>query len=72
MRTFTHEELLKLVSDAQWVVTAFDQANTNAAVEGLGSRGRILASCVEDLRQTLKRLSEEESELSGVWAEGGP
>ena len=40
---------------AAWAVDAFDQANTNAAIESLGSRGKILSEAINDLRRLLNK-----------------
>jgi len=40
---------------AQWVVTLYDQANTNNAVRNLGDRARYLNRAIEDLRKGLQQ-----------------
>ncbi len=56
-----------LIQSAKDVVDAFDQANTNRAVEQLGSRGEILKTHIEKLREIVNRrgqrtiLSKEEA-----------
>ena len=49
-------EIEKVIVDAMWAVDAFDQANTNAAVVRLGSRGQILGRAIDDLRKSLKEF----------------
>ncbi len=44
-----------LIQSANDVVNAFDQANTNHAVEQLGSRGEILKTRIEELRGIVNR-----------------
>lgn len=41
------------IDDAVTVVNMFDQANTNGAIESLGSRGRLLKEAIENLRADL-------------------
>lgn len=43
----------RLLEEAKWVVTLFDQANTNRVVERLGSRGEALKGAVDDLRKVM-------------------
>ena len=65
--------LEKIIEDAKWVVTLFDQANTNKAIENLGSRGELLASAVEDLRKSLKDSGIDPYDVQGEWSIGhGP
>ena len=40
---------------SKWVVDLFDQANTGAAIENMGSRGQELSRAVDDLRNVLNR-----------------
>jgi len=40
---------------AIWVVDLFDQANTNHAIQNLGSRGNILFDAINDLRRALNK-----------------
>jgi len=51
----TEEQITELIAEVRWVIAAFDQVNTNRAVERLGSRGEILKACVDDLREILQR-----------------
>ena len=44
-----------LIQAAEDVVDMFDQANTNHAVERLGSRGEILKEYIEKLREVVNR-----------------
>ena len=43
----------EIIKDAIRVVNAFDQANTNGAIENMGSRGVILRDAIKDLRENL-------------------
>lgn len=45
----------KLKKLAVEVVNMFDQANTAAAIESLGSRGELLKQSIEELRNKLNR-----------------
>lgn len=52
----SHLERLRIITaDAIAVVNMFDQANTNSAVVRLGSRGRLLAWTIKDLRASLNQ-----------------
>ncbi|MCK4799389.1 hypothetical protein KAS31_00245 [Candidatus Parcubacteria bacterium] len=43
----------EIIKDSIRVVNAFDQANTNGAIENMGSRGVILRDAIKDLRENL-------------------
>jgi len=59
----------EILVKAAWVVMMFDQANTNSAVENLGSRGKILNKSVEDLRKVIGQDKILELTSNGVWVE---
>ncbi|MBI2596356.1 hypothetical protein HYW46_06505 [Candidatus Daviesbacteria bacterium] len=44
------EEVQPILEGAVYVIDMFDQANTNHAIENLGSRGYILKDAIERLR----------------------
>jgi len=68
------KELPKTAETAAiWVVDAYDQANTGAAIENMGSRGQILNRAVDNLRKILngyfKRTTLDNAQIAGIRAE---
>ena len=55
---------------AMWVVTLYDQANTNQAVEELGSRGQLLNRAIEDLKKGLQKRKTF-TRIVGEWRSNG-
>ena len=59
----------KILEEAKWVVTLFDQANANGAIENLGRRAKSLKDGVEDLRKAMVDEGIDPHDVGGTWVE---